>query len=408
MDETTNPFSPGAGTPPPELAGRSEILRKADVIFKRALAGLSTQGLMLVGLRGVGKTVLLSKIGNMAEDSGVQIVQIEAPEGRGIAELLAPELRRLLLRMNLGSNVAAKSRRALQALRNFVGKLKLSVGDFEVSIAPEPGLADSGDLETDLSALFLAIGEAAKEKSTAVVLLVDEMQYLEDAHLAALFAALHRVAQKQLPVILIGAGLPQLVGISGRAKSYAERLFEYPTVGPLSLIDASDAVQSPLRNSQCALTENAMARLFDLTQGYPFFLQAWAYAVWNSAQSCPIEIDVIEAATHTVLERLDTSFFRVRFDRLTPREKDYLRAMAQLGSGPHRSGDVAEQLGREISSLAPLRAGIIKKGMIYSPAHGDTAFTVPLFDQFMLRVMPAWEPPARAPLRTPKRSARHI
>ncbi|MEQ1594709.1 MAG: ATP-binding protein [Casimicrobium sp.] len=391
MDETTNPFSPGAGTPPPELAGRAEILRKADIIFKRSLAGMSTQGLMLVGLRGVGKTVLLSKIGNLAENAGVQIVQIEAPEGKGLAELLAPELRRLLLRMNLGAQVATQSRRALQALRNFVGKLKVSVGDFEVSIAPEPGLADSGDLETDLTALFVAIGEAAKEKGTAIVLLIDEMQYLEDEHLAALFAALHRVAQKQLPIVLIGAGLPQLVGIAGRAKSYAERLFEYPPVGPLTLTDAADAIQSPLRAVQCQLTEDAMQRLFEVTQGYPFFLQAWAYAIWNAAESCPIELSVIDAATHTVLERLDTSFFRVRFDRLTPREKDYLRAMAELGAGPHRSGDVAEQLGREISSLAPLRAGLIKKGMIYSPAHGDTAFTVPLFDQFMHRAIPDWK-----------------
>ena len=393
MKPALNPFSPGAGTPPPELAGRSAILESADVIFQRALAGRSFQSLMLVGLRGVGKTVLLSKIGNNAEAEGLQIVQIEAPEGRGIAELIAPELRRVLLRMSLGANATMHARRALQALRNFVGKFKLSVGDFEVSIAPEPGLADSGDLETDLTALLLVIGEAAKEKNTVVVMLVDEMQYLGESDLAALIMALHRVGQKQLPIVLIGAGLPQLVGIAGRARSYAERLFLYPPVGALTEAEAIKAIQSPLKLAHCELTEPAMQKLFNLTQGYPFFLQAWAYAAWNEAKACPITVDVIEEATHSVLTLLDQSFFRVRFDRLTPREKDYLRAMAELGPGPHRTGDIADKFGRSMTSLAPLRSALIKKGMIYSPAHGDNAFTVPLFDQFMLRAMPVWQPP---------------
>ncbi len=388
MLEAINPFSPGAGTPPPELAGRADILHKADVVFQRALAGRSFQGLMLVGLRGVGKTVLLSKIGDLAEARAIHLVHIEAPEGKRLAELIAPELRRILLKMNLGANAADKSRRALQALRNFVGKLKVSVGDFEVTVTPEPGLADSGDLESDLSALLIAIGEAAREKRTALALLIDEVQYLAEEDLGALIMALHRVTQKQLPIILIGAGLPQLVGLAGRAKSYAERLFEYPPVGALSLADATDAIQIPLRAEKCELTPDAIQQLFKLTQGYPFFLQAWAYAVWNAAQSSPIEAVVVENATAIVLDLLDKSFFRVRFDRLTPREKGYVRAMASLGAGPHRSGDIAQALGREISSLAPLRSSLIKKGMIYSPAHGDTAFTVPLFDQFLLRAMP--------------------
>ena len=399
MNEAQNPFSPGAGTPPPELAGRSAILHSAEVIFERARAGRSFQSLMLIGLRGVGKTVLLSKIGNLAESAGLQIVQIEAPEGRGIGELIAPELRRVLLRMSLGASAATQARRALQALRNFVGKFKISVGDFEVSIAPEPGLADSGDLETDLTALLLAIGEAAKEKNTVIVMLIDEMQYLSESDLAALIMALHRIGQKQLPIVLIGAGLPQLVGLAGRARSYAERLFLYPPVGALTLPEATDAIQSPLKAARCELTDHAMATLFELTQGYPFFLQAWAYAVWNAAGTCPITADVIEEATGTVLNLLDQSFFRVRFDRLTPREKDYLRAMADLGGGPHRTGDIADKFSRSMTSLAPLRSGLIKKGMIYSPAHGDNAFTVPLFDQFMFRAMPTWSAPT---VRSPK------
>jgi nucleoside-triphosphatase THEP1 len=388
MNEANNPFSPGAGSPPPELAGRSAILEQADMVFQRAQNGRQFRSLMLVGLRGVGKTVLLSKIAAHAEARYMSVAQIEAPEGKRLGELLAPELRRILLKMNVRANVADKSRRALNALRNFVGKFKIAVGDFEVTLSPEEGLADSGDLETDLTALLAAIGEAAKEKKTALVLLIDEMQYLNEDDFAALIMALHKISQKSLPVVLIGAGLPQLVGNAGRAKSYAERLFDYPPVGPLLADEAARAVRVPLEAEGCSITDDGMLALYTITEGYPFFLQAWAYAVWNAAAKCPITVDVVNAATPDVIAMLDKSFFRVRFDRLTPREKDYVRAMAEMGVGPLRSGDIASALGRSISSLAPLRASLIKKGMVYSPAHGDTAFTVPLFDQFLKRAMP--------------------
>ena len=387
MRESNNPFSPGAGTPPPELAGRAAILDRSQTIFERTLSGFFNQGLLLIGLRGVGKTVLLGLIAQNAEALNLQLVQIEAPEGKRIAELIAPELRRVLLKMNIGANVAEKSRRALQALKNFVGSLKISICDFEVTIEPEPGLADSGDLDSDLTALLLAIGDAARENKTAVVLLIDEMQYLQEVDLAALIVAMHKVAQKKLPVILIGAGLPQLVGNAGKSKSYAERLFEYPPVGALSFEDAQAAIQKPFRAANCELTFAAMQTLYKLTQGYPFFMQAWAYSVWNAASVCPVEEAVVLEVTNEVIQLLDRSFFRVRFDRLTPREKDYVFSMATLGEGPHRSGDIADSLGRTMTSLAPLRSSLIKKGMIYSPAHGDTAFTVPLFDEFLKRTM---------------------
>ena len=388
MNEANNPFSPGAGSPPPELAGRSAILGQAEMIFQRAQNGRHFRSFMLVGLRGVGKTVLLSKIADLAEARGLQVAQIEAPEGKRLGELLAPELRRILLKMNVGANVADKSRKALNALRNFVGKFKIAVGDFEVTLSSEGGLADSGDFETDLASLLVAIGEAAREKNTALVLLIDEMQYLEESDFAALIMALHKMSQKTLPVVLVGAGLPQLVGNAGRAKSYAERLFDYPAVGPLSLEEATRAVRVPLEAEGCDITEDGMAAMNAITEGYPFFLQAWGYAVWNGAKECPIDLAVVNEVTPSVISMLDKSFFRVRFDRLTPREKDYVRAMADMGAGPHRSGDIAIELGRSLSSLAPLRASLIKKGMVYSPAHGDTAFTVPLFDQFLKRAMP--------------------
>jgi hypothetical protein len=200
--------------------------------------------------------------------------------------------------------------------------------------------------------------------------------------------AMHQISQRQLPVVLIGAGLPQLVGLSGRAKSYAERMFEFPELGPLKPADAAAALQAPVMEQRVRFTDEALKEIIRQTQGYPYFLQEWGYQAWNLADKSPIGIDVVKQATRESIQRLDANFFRVRFDRLTPREKEYLQALAELGPGPHRSGDVAEQLGVKVQSVAPVRNELIKKGMIYSPAHGDTAFTVPLFDDFMTRIMP--------------------
>ena len=284
-------------------------------------------------------------------------------------------------------------KRSLRVLRSFVGAIKLKTGELEVGldIDPEKGSADSGDLEADLAALFVALGEAAKDRATAVALIVDEIQYLSENEMSALIMAIHRVSQRQLPVVLIGAGLPQLVGLAGRSKSYAERLFSYPAVGPLSVDEAKDALRGPVAQQGVAFTEDALDDLASLTHGYPYFLQEWGYAAWNLAAATPIDAAIVKRATQVAIQKLDGSFFRVRFDRLTPREKDYLRALAELGPGAHRSGDIADGLGVKVQSIAPLRSGLIRKGMIYSPAHGDTAFTVPLFDEFMMRTMPDWK-----------------
>jgi AAA domain len=259
-----------------------------------------------------------------------------------------------------------------------------------LDIDPETGTADSGDLEADLSELMLAVAEAASARKIPVALIVDEMQYLDETELSALITAIHRINQKQLPLILVGAGLPQLVGLTGKAKSYAERLFDFPRVGALTTVDAENALQGPARREGCEFTKGALGEILRVTEGYPYFLQEWAYHAWNMAPNSPIEIGTVQEGHDAVTERLDESFFRVRFDRLTPSEKDYLRAMAEL-PGPRRSGDIAALLGVQGPSVAPRRSGLIKKGMIYSPAHGDTEFTVPMFDQFMKRFMPNWK-----------------
>ncbi len=388
MEELRNPFAPGAGSPPPALAGRGELLSRAELIFARAKAGRHAKSMILIGLRGVGKTVLLNRFGEIAREGGYHAVMVEAPEGKSLATLLVPHLRSLLGRLDAMGALDTAVKRAWRVLKSFVGTIKLKAYDVEISLDPEIGAADSGDLDTDLADLLEAVGQAAAARKTAVALIIDELQYLPDSELGALIMAIHRVSQRSLPLVLIGAGLPQLVGAAGRSKSYAERLFDYPKIGPLSAPDSRKALADPVIAEGARFSNAALEEIIAVTDGYPYFLQEWGYRAWNEAAPDVIDLAAVKAATPQALANLDTSFFRVRFDRLTPAEKLYLKAMANLGPGPHRSGDIADQLGVEVKSVAPRRNGLIKKGMIYSPAHGDTAFTVPLFDQFMRRTMP--------------------
>ncbi len=389
MDPVTNPFAPGAGTPPPELAGRDDILELSRIAIERTRRTLPTKSFLLVGLRGVGKTVLLDRIKTDAEARGIHTVRIEAPEGRSLPALLAPQLRQALLRLSLNEQAKEKAQRALQALSGFAKALKVRYGDIEVGfdLPPEPGLADNGDLEHDLQDLLSAVGEAAKHADSALALFVDELQYVEEEQLASLITALHRIAQRQLPVLMVGAGLPQLRGRMGRAKSYAERLFDFPEIGPLPQDALRAAIERPLHENGVDIQSSALNEIARTTHGYPYFVQEWGKHAWDVAVASPITLDDVRRATTLAIAAMDESFFRVRFDRLTPLEKRYLRAMAELGSGPHRSGDISDVLGRGVTALAMTRNKLIAKGMVWSPSHGDTAFTVPLFDEFMKRIM---------------------
>ncbi|MDE2221071.1 MAG: ATP-binding protein, partial [Gammaproteobacteria bacterium] len=390
MDPISNPFAPGAGTPPPELAGRDELRETVRVALARVRRGLPTKSVLMVGLRGVGKTVLLDRMRDDAEASGIQTVRIEAPEARSLPAMLAPQLRQAMLRLSRNAKAKALAERALRALAGFAAALKIKYKDIEVGadFDPEPGLADNGDLEHDLQALIETVGAAAQKAGTALALFVDELQYVEEEQLAALITALHRSAQRKLPVVLVGAGLPQLRGQMGRAKSYAERLFDFPEIGPLNKADAGSAIAKPLQEQGVEIQPAALRRIVEQTHGYPYFLQEWGKHAWDAAAQSPITRVDIERAEKSTIAALDESFFRVRFDRLTPLEKRYLRAMAELGPGPHRSGDITEVLHRKVTELGPTRSQLIVKGMAWSPNHGDTAFTVPLFDEFMRRIMP--------------------
>jgi hypothetical protein len=397
MDPVSNPFAPGAGTPPPELAGRDELRETIRVAIERVRRRLSTKSVLMVGLRGVGKTVLLDCMRDDAEGAGIQTMRIEAPENRSLPALLAPELRQAMLRLSRNQQAKALAQRALRGLAGFAKALKFKYRDIEVGLDfdPEPGLADNGDLQHDLQALLEAVGSAAQKAATALAIFIDELQYVPEDELAALITALHRAAQRGLPVVLIGAGLPQLRGRMGRAKSYAERLFNFPEIGPLPPNAAGIAITKPAAALRVKVNDDALQLILDKTRCYPYFLQEWGKHAWDTADASPITRADVTLASVTAVAALDESFFRVRFDRLTPVEKRYLRAMAELGPGPHRSGDIAEVLGRQVTSLGPTRNQLIAKGMIWSPSHGDTAFTVPLFNEFMRRIMPGsdWKAP---------------
>jgi AAA ATPase domain len=391
MNPIDNPYTPGAGTPPPELAGRDELREKVRICLERLRIGNPAKSLILVGLRGVGKTVLLDKMRLDAEASGIRTLRIEAPEGRSLPAMLAPELRLTLLAMSQTEKTKDTAVRALRALAGFAKSLKLKFNDIEVGLDfdPQPGLADNGELQIDLMALLTEVGKLAQQQGTVVAMFIDELQYVKTPEFAALIAALHRCAQQKLPITIVAAGLPQLLAIAGEAKSYAERLFEYPEVGQLGAQAAEQAIRKPAQRLGVDFEAQAVEEIIIQTRGYPYFLQEWGKHVWDAATVSPITLADVHRATQLTLAALDESFFRVRLDRTTPSERRYLRAMAELGVGPHRSGDIAQRLSKKVNALGPVRSSLINKGIIWSPTHGDTAFTVPLFHEYLMRNLQA-------------------
>ncbi|MEI8366372.1 MAG: ATP-binding protein [Parachlamydiaceae bacterium] len=394
MDRTQNPFSPGAGAPPPELVGRDPILEDAHVLMKRIKRKRPEKSMLLTGLRGVGKTVLLNEMERMAGKEEYRTISIEAHENKALGPLIAPHLWKLLFELDRSAGLGNKVKRGLSVLRSFIGALKITVNDVTIGldIDPERGTADSGDLEIDLPNLFVAIAEAAEERQSTVAILIDEIQYLSKKELGALIMAMHKIQQRQLPLILLGAGLPILPGLAGDSKSYAERLFNFPNIGALTEADAARALQEPAQEEGVTFEPASLMEIYRLTKGYPYFLQEWGYQTWNQAKRSPISLQTVLNATDTVIKRLDDNFFRVRFDRLIPSEKNFLREMARLGAGPYKTGEIADLLNIKVTSVAAVRANLIKKGMIYSPAYGELAFTVPLFDEFMVRAIPNPKP----------------
>ena len=390
MDHIRNPFAPGAGNPPPELAGRGPVINDARILLGRIKMGRPAQGMILTGLRGVGKTVLLSEIRKLAESESYNIISVEAHEGKALTEMLVPALRETLYNLSGIEQARQMAARGLRVLKSFVSSINVSIEGvtFGLGVEPETGIADSGDLEADLPRMLEIVAEAAQAAGKPILLLVDEIQYLSTKEFSALIMGLHRINQKQLPMTMVAAGLPQTLALAGNSKSYAERLFRYPLVGALEPEDAKIALEVPAENEGVTFANGAIEDILETTKRYPYFLQQWGYDAWNCAEGTEIKRSDIATATQNALRELDQSFFKVRFDRCTPAEKRYMRALAALGTGTKRSGEIADHLGVKVNSLGPVRNTLIRKGMIYSPAHGDTAFTVPLFDEFMKRIMP--------------------
>lgn len=387
MDNNSNPFNPGAGVSPPELAGRAEVLATADTALQRTKRGRHAKSLMVLGLRGVGKTVLLNQIKERAIGLGYLAEMQEAHDGAQLKQLLIPVLRRVLLRLDRTQNTIDTVKKGIRVLRSFMGTITLSAGGAELTLGvdPETGYADSGNLEDDLKDVLVATGEAARDAGKPVAILIDELQYLPKDQLGALIRGIHAVNQAGLPLVLFGAGLPQLAGQAGDAKSYAERLFDFPRLDALEEPDAWQAIRDPVEGEGGHICDEALREIYIQTRGYPYFLQEWGYTAWNLAQGDSITEDDARAATAESIRKLDASFFRVRFDRTTPVEREYMRCLAELGEGSQRSADVAAAMHRAATSLGPIRDSLIKKGMIFSPEYGQIAFTVPLFDQFIRR-----------------------
>ena len=385
MNPIDNPFNPGAGSPPPELAGRDKILELASVVIARAKKGKAVKSVLMLGKRGVGKTVLLNRIDQMAEIQNCQTAIFEADPGHTLPQLLTEQLYRILLKLDRHKRISGDIQNIFSMLRGFASVFKVKYGEFEVGLTNE---GTTGDLTIDLADLFVSIGTAAKKRKSVVVIIIDEVQYIDQKGLGALIMALHKISQRQLPVLFFGAGLPQLAKLAGNAKSYAERLFEYPEVDRLDIKSAQKAITIPLKREKVTIDQDALDYILDETDRYPFFLQVWAYHLWNIAPNSPISKQISIKTTKKVFDELDKGFFKVRFDRLTTRQQNYARAMAEFGSALANSTEVASLLNLTVKQAAPIRDELIKKGMAYSPKRGYVAFTVPKFDEFLKRKYP--------------------
>ena len=387
MDAIRNPYTPGAGSRPPALTGRDAEIQAFRILVERIRQGRPEKSLLITGLRGVGKTVLLSTFRDLAESAGFKTAESEVTHDTSFKQMMARLGRRVLLELNPIEKAKDKALHAARVFKAFTLKLP---GGFEIGMDIDAirGKADSGNLSEDLSDLFFALGDAAREKRTGVMFLFDEIQFLERGDMEALIAALHYVTQRGLPVTVVGAGLPQLPKLAGEAKSYAERLFNFPSIDRLSDQAARDALVKPALEQGVEYTADATGGIVEYTEGYPYFLQEYGKHVWNIAERSPISLADVVRAQIGVQAQLDENFFRVRIGRTTAAERRYVSAMASLGRGPYKSGDIAAELGTDSPRVAPLRNQLITKGLIYSPSHGITNFTVPQFDDFLRRCFP--------------------
>ncbi|MEX3562816.1 ATP-binding protein [Corynebacterium phoceense] len=398
MDQLLNPYSPGAGATPVTIAGRDEQIDAFRFLLARLAKGRTAQSLIITGLRGVGKTVLLSQFRDIAFENDWVVLEIEASKHDDFQfkQQFFFKLREALFELAPPSKWTGKLKRAASILKSFSLTINPDGGvSFGADIEPLIGKADTHELSTDLTEVFIALGEAAKEKKRGVVLLIDELQFLSSSQLEAIIAALHKTVQRNLPFTLVGAGLPQIAELAGDAKSYAERLFTFIEIGSLDESNARKALEGPAEEEGAQFEDQALTRAVAVTEGYPYFLQELGWSVWQQAAQSPFSEDDVTNAIPRYEAKLDSSFFRVRLDRCTELQKAYLRAMAELGRGPQSASDVAAVMGRETGNVAPVRAQLIEMGLLYTPSFGQAAYTVPQFAEFVVRAEPTLHVPEK-------------
>lgn len=391
MDSILNPYTPNAGARPDVVVGREEQTEAFKTLLKRLERGRTSQSLIVTGLRGVGKTVLLNELRQIAEANAWQVVDLEASkyDDAAFRRALATKLKAALLRLSPRAKWSERFEQAGRALTAFSISVDLS-GSWSLgwNVPPAEGIADHGDLAMDLTDLLVELGEAAKELGRGIVLSVDEVQFLRREQLEALIQAIHKTVQRQLPITFVGAGLPQIAELAGDAKSYAERLFKFPVIDSLDEQEAVEALVEPARAEGVEWEDLALKYAVALTRGYPYFIQELGHQAWETASGESITLEAVKDAVDAYEAKLDSSFFRVRLDRATPLQTAYMRAMAQLGPAPQKAADVAGVMGRDSTQVAPTRAELIDMGLLYTPEHGYAAFTVPDFDKYMMRAVP--------------------
>ncbi|WP_432848963.1 AAA family ATPase [Amycolatopsis sp. CA-161197] len=393
MDPIRNPFAPGAGQRPPELAGRERELGAFEVVLERVARGRPERSLVLTGLRGVGKTVLLGELRSMAIRHGWGAGKIEARPDAELRRPLSAALHRAIRDLAVRHRAPDRVEEVLGVLKAFA--LKANKADAKLRDRWQPGIeapaaqgrADSGDIEIDLVELFTDVADLAADVGTGVALLIDEIQDLQPDDVSALCAACHELSQSGAPLVVVGAGLPHVPAVLSASKSYSERLFRYARIDRLSREDADFAVMAPIEREEAGIEPEALDALFDASGGYPYFIQAYGKAAWDAAPADPITVKDVQVAAPEAESELAVGFFGSRYERATPAEREYLLAMAELTQGRDEAAgtaDVAVYLGRKPSSLSPARDSLMKKGLVYSAERGQIAFTVPHFGHYLL------------------------
>lgn len=393
MDPVRNPFAPGAGQRPPELAGRDKEVDAFEVVLERVARGRPERSLVLTGLRGVGKTVLLGELRSMAVRRGWGAGKIEARPESDLRRPLSAALHRAIRDLAVQHRAPERVEDVLAVLKAFALRAAPAGAKLRerwqpgIDVPPAQGRADSGDIEIDLVELLSDVAELAQDVGTGVAVLIDEMQDVGPDDISALCAACHELSQSGAPLVVVGAGLPHLPAVLSASKSYSERLFRYVRIDRLNRADADLAVLAPVSRENAGITPEALDALFDASGGYPYFIQAYGKAAWDAAPADPITAEDVRVAAPEAEAELAVGFFGSRYERATPSEREYLRAMAELTEGKDESAgtsDIAVYLGRKPSSLSPARDSLIKKGLIYSAERGRIAFTVPHFGRYLL------------------------